>query len=288
MSALPLPALVLLALVAVSGAVLLARHAPGNASRAWRGGMARGLATPAVLGTVVAATRFGEPFAAMAFAALSAWMLHGMLDLDAPRSLRDRLPRAACYACVPLQYGLWVAGLTDAFIVAVPVVATLALPIAAVLAGDVRGIGERLALRFFAVLLAVYALSYAVALGHDGVLTAFVSVAAVTGSATFDALCATARRRQDVRQLRQVDALVVLAVVAALAAGGGAAAAPLSSLDPPTAAAVAVAAATLGALATLVVTAMRHGRAGTPPRCGIPARLEAIAFAAPLVFFALR
>ena len=81
--------------------------------------------------------------------------------------------------------------------------------------------------------------------------------------------------------------LTGIALVAALGAVAGGAFALLLALPPAAAATTWGASAALGALGTRVAGAMARARAG-PPRAGLPGRLEALAFAAPLVYFALR
>jgi phosphatidate cytidylyltransferase len=294
MTALSFPAVLLLALAALTGAALLARFAPGGGAQT--AGIAAGSrqATLLVL-SLVTASAWAGPFAVIAaFAALSGWALHGLLTLDTPRSSSDRAPRIACYACVPLQYGLVAHGPSDSLFVCLPLVAALGLPLATVLAGDMHALGERLALRFFAVMLAVYAVSYAPALlwlhaGPDaalgGAAVAFVAGIALGGSAAFDVL-RVAMCRRFVRLAPRVAAVLSLLVVSVAAAFGGAACAAFTRSAPEMAAAVAACAAACGALGTLVLTAM--GRNQPNVRGCVPGRLEAVAFAAPLAFFLLR
>lgn len=215
---------------------------------------------------------------AATFAALSAWMLHGMLATAGARTTRERFVRLACFACVPLQYVLVLAA-PAAVLLALPLVATLVLPLVAVLAGDLRALGDRSALRVQAVMLAVYALSFA---ALPGARAGLVIVAALAGSLALDGLRALLRRRAPHRfpRLRLVVALLGSAV--ATGAGGGTLA-PLVA-QPALATALAAAIAALcGALGTLTLDAMAQDR-GLRARCGVPLRLEAIAFAAPVVW----
>ncbi len=229
----------------------------------------------AVLAVAVAA---GPVVRAAALAALSAWMLRGMFALAGAHPARERGVRIACYACVPLQYGL-VLGAPAAVPVVLPLVATLALPLVAVLTGDRAALGERVALSGQAVLLSVYALSFAAMAGASAGL---VVASALAGSLALDGLRALLRRRTPHRSPRLRVAVALLGSVVATGAGG-ATLAPWVA-QPAIAAALTTATAALcGALGTLTLDAMAHDRGDAVGR-GVPARLEAVAFAAPLLW----
>lgn len=86
-------------------------------------------------------------------------------------ALREILgPRAGAlpYLCVPLQYGLVASGAYGPMALALPLFAALALPLWSVVAGDVRALAERSARCYFAIMVAVYALSHFPALATTG------------------------------------------------------------------------------------------------------------------------
>lgn len=72
------------------------------------------------------------------------------------------------YLCIPLQYGFVASGAYGAMALALPLFAALALPLWSVGAGDVRALAERSARRYFAIMIAVYALSHFPALATTG------------------------------------------------------------------------------------------------------------------------
>jgi predicted CDP-diglyceride synthetase/phosphatidate cytidylyltransferase len=277
-----LPAFALLALAAIAAVVLLAPRVPEDAATATAEPWRRRLATPAVLAALLASTWAGPLAVACTLAVLSAWMLHGMLALDVPRTATDRVPRLACFACVPLQFGLVATGAGGASVV-LPLVAALALPAVTVVAGDLPALGDRLAARFQAVMLSVYALSFAAMPVASGRGAALVVVAAVAGSIAFDAQHAFMRRRTPHHSPR-LRLLVALAVSMLATGAGGATVAPLVAQPAAGTALVAAVAALCGGLGTLVMDSMARSARGVPARCGVPARLEAVAFAAPLVW----
>lgn len=279
MTAHALPAFALLALAAIAAVALLAPRLPEDAAAVpWR----RRLATPAMLAALLASTWVGPLAFACTLAALSAWMLHGMLALDVPRASTDRVSRLACFACVPLQFGLVATGAGGATVV-LPLVAALALPAVTVVAGDLPALGDRLAGRFQAVMLSVYALSFAAMPVASGRGAALVVVAAVAGSIAFDAQHAFMGRRTPHHSPR-LRLLVALAVSMLATGAGGATLAPLVAQPAAGTALVAAVAALCGGLGTLVMDSMARSARGVPARCGVPARLEAVAFAAPLVW----
>lgn len=242
-------------------------------TRAGPPGSASSIATVAAL---AAALWLAPPVAVLLLAALSAWTLQRMLPVAGSRP--GRIARVACLACVPLQYGL-VLGAPAAAPLVLPLVATLGLPLVAVLAGDLAALGDRLALRFQAVMLAVYAPSFAALPGPHAPL---VVLAAVAGSFALDGLRTLMRERSPHRSPRMHAAVALAGSVVATGAGG-ATLAPLVAQPAAAAALVAAGAALCGALGTLTLDAL--GRDGhRAVRCGVPVRLEAIAFAAPLLW----
>lgn len=278
MTAAAWPVVAVAALATLAGALLLGRRWPRSRADPQPAPVHLG-PTFATLAVLAAASHAGSIALAVTLAALSAWMLHGMLAHEPPRSSRECSLRLACYACVPLQYAL-VLGAPAAMPVVLPLVATLALPLFAVVAGDLTALGDRLALRFQAVMLSVYALSFAALADANAPL---VVGSALAGSLALDGLRALLRRRTPHRSPRMRAAVALLGSVAATGAGG-ATLAPLVSQPAVAAALTAAAAALCGALGTLTLDAMAHDRPAAAARCGVPARLEAIAFSAPLLW----
>ena len=283
MIALPLPAVALAAGALLAALVLVVRRRDDDAGRAPAGPPGpRSLATPAVLALVLGAAWAGPLATSLAFAGLSAWMLQGLLALEVPCTAPPRLPRLACYACVPLQYAL-VSAAPGAAPVALPLIAALALPLVTIAAGDLGALGERLAWRFQAVMLAVYALSFAAVGAAWTHGPGLVVLSAVAGSVAQDSLRAWLRRRSPVRSPR-LRVLVAMAGSVLATGAAGATVAPFVAQPMAGAALVTALAALCGGSGSLVMDAMAGSRPGAPRRCGVPARLEAIAFAAPLVW----
>lgn len=99
--------------------------------------------------------------AAMAISPIIALAGFGCVSVAALREFR--VP-PWLYLAVPLQFGFVAAGAWPLATLCLPLAATLAVPLATVIARDAAGLEASVALRCWAVLFAVYALSHAPAL----------------------------------------------------------------------------------------------------------------------------
>jgi hypothetical protein len=134
----------------------------------------RPLVSPWTIAALVLATPWAPPLVVTCgFALVSAAALRELLG-----------PRAGVlpYLCVPLQYGFVASSSYGLMALALPLTAAIALPLWSVGAGDVRALAERSARRYFAIMIAVYALSHVPAFAMAG-LAAIPWPATVAGVA---------------------------------------------------------------------------------------------------------
>lgn len=284
----------LLALVAsLSGALLVAalvggRHrargrgrgaAPAPAAAAARLG-----AWWAVAGIAASATWLSDLAVIAVFAAISALALSEYFA-RLPRRRGDAVLRAACYACVPVQYALVAAEAAGPLTLCLPLVATLALPLLAIAGRDTRKLVERISEAGWGVLLCVYCVSHVPAVlmldllgfaGRAGLPAAFVVIVASAGELP--------------RSARGTAGRTDAAVSAALAAAIGAALYWLTPFAPLAAGAIALLLALLALLGRTVLAAVARERDGGATGADVRAifgRPAAIAFAAPVWYHLL-
>jgi phosphatidate cytidylyltransferase len=150
-----------LVVASITGAVLVRRHGAtaklvnlNDRVRAWW-----------VIVSVLAGAFLAGPVATIVvFALVSFWSLREFLSLT-PTPVADHYAIAAAfYLFLPLQYWLLIDPWLAVFQIAIPVYAFLALPAIAMLAGDTRDFLARIAKVQWALMLAVYCLSYVPAL----------------------------------------------------------------------------------------------------------------------------
>ena len=127
-------------------------------ARADRRAVVDALLSPWALMAIAVAATFLPPIA-LAFALVSAAAVHEALP-PMPRAVA-----VAVFGTIPLQYALVAANAWPAAATVVPLVAALGIPLVAVCTGNVASLTDASAQRYFAVMLFVYALSYAPAIG---------------------------------------------------------------------------------------------------------------------------
>jgi phosphatidate cytidylyltransferase len=239
----------------------------------------------------------GEGVVIVGFAAVSWWALR-MFPLPPQRGPADRVLAAACLASVPLQYGFVATHAYEPFIAVLPLASLMVLPLLALASGNTRNLLDRIAERGFVVMLCVYCVAHAPALlmlevsvfaGHNGLLVAFLIVAAHAGDIVRHVLCRLRRRQGLWLRARVGTELPATVVLGALAGSAFAAVAPIpAGLAGATGAGIAV----LGWLGRAVLARLREecapvAAAGTVWDSHI-ARPDALCFAAPVLFHLLR
>jgi phosphatidate cytidylyltransferase len=284
----PLPTLDLVAslggVLAVAGlAYRLA--SPGVTAGAWRGGAAlRAAADVVALIGAAGAFWLGGDALIVLFAAVSALAIRDFAGAS------DRAGRAlaACYACVPLQFGALAAGRLDVALVAMPILAALVLPLVALTQGGTRDFVARASEQCWCVLAWVYCLSFVPALlllegpafeDRNAGLVAFV-VAISLAAQTMPTW--SIRTSRGLAWAARALAMLVL----------GAALAWMTPFSPSLAAVLALATAIPGGFGVFVMAAMRNDRSPRMRDAGVSEQLavrpDALAFAGPLFFFAMR
>jgi phosphatidate cytidylyltransferase len=292
------------------------RQRPASAARRPLPGLGRlGETTGwSVLAVGAAAPWFGAESIIVLFAIVSVTALAGFLALDGTSAAGRPLHVACCYLCVPLQYGFVAAGRYDWFAVVLPLITTLAIPLLTIAQGESRALLERVAERQWGVMVWVYLLSHAPALlilaipgvaGGNAGLVSFLVVLAFASqwlwsltaapdpdraAAHFPAHFAAhttvdmADRANDRRQraaLRRQLRLCAPALLAML----GALLSSLTPFSPGVAAAMALLIAVASFLGCFALAAIRGVSAGGVPRM---VHADALAFAAPAFFYAVR
>jgi len=251
-------------------------------------------------------TRFGDaPWAtvvlAMAVAALALWdsrtALLLVFALVSTAALGEFLAPGAsnatgspvrvlgCYLCVPLQYAFVASGRYELFAVALPLFGALALPLLALAQDGGRAFPERIAERYWIVMVCVYCVSYAPALlTLDAPDTSGLVAFLVAMTFACQALCTVASRSR-VWQLRKPATMTVAGLAgAATMAALGLMLAWLTPFSIALAVALALLIAAAGALGDSVLRATRIDGAFAEVRW----QPGALAFAAPVFFHAAR
>lgn len=282
----------LLALAAsLSGALLVAALVGGRQRAGARGRRAMPTVAAIRLGTwwlvagIAASAAWLSDFAVTAvFAVVSALALSAFFA-RLPRRAGDRALRAACYACVPVQYAFVASGSVGPFALCLPLVVALALPLLAIAARDTRDLADRIAEAGWGVLLCVYCVSHVPAVlmldvpgfaGRVGLPAAFVVIVASAGELP--------------RSARAAVRGPAAAACAALAAAIGAALYWLTPFPPLAAGALALLLALLALLGSRVMAVIAPERGGGDAAFdgrAILGRPAGIAFAAPVWFHLL-
>ena len=268
-------------------------------------GFAYRLARPGARGDVQsggAALRDGAVLAALAGAAGAFWLggdaLIGLFAVVSALALADFAALSAvhggnaqaawCYGCIPLQFGVLVAGRLDLALILLPLVATLALPLLTLVQGGTRDLVERASERVWGVMACVYCLSHVPALllldgpaFEDRNARLVVFVVAVALAAQLMGSWRSTMSRPRVWATR-VAALCAL----------GAALAWITPFAAPVAAGLALATAIAAWAGVFVLGKMRRERATHSHAAGairrIALRPDALVFAAPVFFHAVR
>ena len=240
------------------------------------------------------------PLAVAMFAAVSMLALAQFFAM-APRRRHDGSLRVACFVAVPLQYALVATNATELFAVALPLAATLVLPLLALRGGDTRDLLDRITECGWGVLVCVYCVSHAAAMllldlpgfaGRAGSLVAFLVIVAKADEA-FGYLLRRLRPRTTTPRASLPRIVGRVAASALAAAALGALLAPLTPFTPGVAAAAALLIALLGALGRFVMACIERERPGSASVAAggwrrALGRPDAIAFAAPVFYHLLR
>lgn len=307
MSGVPFPSPILLVAAALCGALALvgltAKFAWPRLEQVARRGMpllagaagwAWGLASAGAAG----AYWLGDDAVVLVFAAVSAFALANFLA-QRGAGREPSLHAAFCYLALPLQYGALLAGRMDLFVAGLPLVTTLALPLAAIAQGDTRELLARSAKRQWGVMVWVYCISFAPALlaldlpgvkGGAAGLVAFVVLLSLASQGVWSLGVRHAAAPSGHWTYRRGAAWLGAAGMAAL----GAAVASLTPFATSLAAAMALLIAAASFLGCRVQDAMRcerHVDAAHPtdePFARHAFQPDALAYAAPLFYFAVQ
>jgi phosphatidate cytidylyltransferase len=153
------------------------------------------------------------------FALASTVAVAAFLGSGTTRATGQPLHVLCCYVCVPLQYGFIIAGRYELFAVAVPLFATIAIPLLTIAQGETHML-ERVAERHWGVMVWVYFLSHAPALlmfdlpgaaGDNGGLVAFLVALALASQGVWALACRAGERF--VTGARSLDAFAFAAPV---------------------------------------------------------------------------
>jgi phosphatidate cytidylyltransferase len=246
------------------------------------------------------AAALGAAAAMATFAAISVLALASYFAL-APAQPGDRTLRLACYAAVPVQYLFVATRSFDPFVATLPLVATLGLPLLALRGHDARDLIDRVSACGWGMLACVYCVSHAAAIlmldipgfaGRNGLLVAFLVIAAKADDLRHCAFAAFARRNARVRTPGAPRIALGVASSALIAAALGAAFASLTPFPPMVAGMVGLLLGLVGALGRFVMSSAARERAHGTSRSRAPwqevlGRPDAIAFAAPVFFHLL-
>jgi len=204
---------------------------------------------------------------------------------------------ACCFACVPVQYAAIATGRVEVFVVLVPLIAALAIPMWGLLHGETRAVVERSSNRWWGVMLWVYGLSHVPALGtlrprstdaYDTGIVAFVVVLALVARfawwLTSRTPAAANRMPTGMSKLRSGGTCMLAVPVA------GWLLRDVTPFGAPEALALAALIAIAAGLGCIVVDAVRREGAHRELRSPLGDVLDpgALALAAPLVFHAVR
>jgi phosphatidate cytidylyltransferase len=277
----PLPTLDLVAslggALAVAGAAY--RFADRNAVVTAGSSAQRTVAGAVALAGAAGAFWLGGDALTLLFAVVSALALADFLARAAASALP--LHAVCCYGCVPLQYALIAAGCLDWALVALPLVAALALPLATLRLEGVTALAERASQRAWAVLAWVYFISHVPLLllldgpafeARNAGLVGFVVAIALATQALWP--------RVRPRIGEALAGLVAMGILGAVLAW-------MTPFAPWLAGVLAALCAVAGAAGCRVLGAMR-GAAPASALDRLAVRPDALAFAAPVFFHAVR
>jgi phosphatidate cytidylyltransferase len=268
-------------------------------SRAGRGGDAWWLGVAVAAG----ALWLGAEAIVALFAFVSAAALAGFLASGDTNASGRPLHVMWCYLCVPMQYAFIVSGRQDLFIVCLPLVATLVIPLLAIAQGETHTLLERVAERYWGVTVWVYCVSHAPAIlmldlpkfaGGNAGLVAFLVVLALASQWLWSLTSARYGIRPDEARESQTHPCAVRIVAVGLVGVSGWLLAWMTPYSPLAAGAMALLIAVSGFLGCSVLAAIRHThRLERAVREGgevVPGALypDALAFAAPVFFYAVR
>lgn len=251
----------------------------------------------------VASVLAGRPGLVVLFAALSFIALREFITL-VPTRRADHVSMWCCFfVAVPLQYGLIATNRLEPMLVAMPLFAAIALPLAAALAGDTCRFSSRSAQLGCGLLLCVYCLSHAPALfmldtsgdgGHNGRLLLYL-ILVVESSDVLQYLWGKALGRHAIASRvspsKTVEGLVGGVVCAS---GLGAALWWLTPFTPAGAAILAFVLTLAGFAGGLIMSAVKRDYgvkdfgAMIPGHGGILDRVDSLIVAAPVCFHLTR
>jgi phosphatidate cytidylyltransferase len=219
----------------------------------------------------------------MLFAVVSALAMRDFAPFDG----EGRALAGCCYACVPLQFGALAAGRLDLALVTLPILTALALPLLSLAQGGTRGFAGRASKRCWSVLAWVYCLSFVPALllldgpafeDRNAGLVAFVVGVSLAAQAT---------RPSSIRTSRGFAWGARAAAMLSLGVG----LAWMTPFSVPVSAMLALATAIPGWFGGDIMATMRREQAPLsrdPVKEHLAVRLDAVVFAGPLFFFAMR